>query len=226
MEPLSASQLLKARTIASAAYPALAALGRTLRWRVEGGHHFEELIRDRRPPIVLCWHGRILPATLYWRDRGLVVIVSANFDGEWATQLIARFGFRTARGSTSRGGARALVELRRELAAGNPVAFTPDGPRGPARVAQPGAVWLAGATGHPILPFHIESRRHWTLGSWDGTQIPKPFSTVGVAIGPPIHVPEIGEDNGRIEQVRELEAALKGLEERAARLAGDAPAGR
>ena len=85
---------------------------------------------------------------------------------------------------------------------------------------------LAGATGHPILPFHIESRRHWTLGSWDGTQIPKPFSTVGVAIGPPIHVPEIGEDNGRIEQVRELESALKGLEERAARLAGDAPAGR
>ena len=90
----------------------------------------------------------------------------------------ARFGYGTARGSTSRGGARALVQLRRDCAAGKPAAFTVDGPRGPARVAQPGAVWLAGATGHPILPFHIEADRYWTLRSWDRTQIPKPFSTV------------------------------------------------
>ena len=91
----------------------------------------------------------------------------------------ARFGFGTARGSTSRGGARALVQLRRELAAGRPAAFTVDGPRGPARVAQPGAVWLAGATGHPILPFHIEADRFWTARSWDRHEVPKPFSTVG-----------------------------------------------
>ena len=76
-------------------------------------------------------------------------------------RILTRFGFGTARGSTSRGGARALVQLRRDLAAGRPVAFTVDGPRGPARVAQPGAVWLAGATGNPILPFHIEADRYW-----------------------------------------------------------------
>ena len=78
------------------------------------------------------------------------------------------------------------MQLRRDLTAGRPAAFTLDGPRGPARVAQPGAVWLAGATGHPILPFHIEADRFWAVNSWDRTQIPKPFATVALAIGEPI----------------------------------------
>jgi lysophospholipid acyltransferase (LPLAT)-like uncharacterized protein len=64
-------------------------------------------------------------------------------------------------------------------------------------VAQPGAVWLAGATGHPLLPFHFEANRAWTIGSWDRTQIPKPFNTVAVAIGSPLHVTSI--DDGAIE---------------------------
>ena len=115
-----------------------------------------------------------------------MVITSQNFDGEWIAGIIRRFGYGTARGSTSRGGARALVQLRRDLADGRPAAFTIDGPRGPARVAQPGAVFLAGATGHPLLPFHIEANRFWTAGRWDHTQVPKPFSTVAVAIGEPI----------------------------------------
>lgn len=164
------------------------ALASTLRWRVEGMHHYDAIVASGKQPIFAVWHGRILPATLFWRDRGIVVMISENFDGEWIARIIRRFGYRTARGSTSRGGARALVHLRRELASGHPVGFTLDGPRGPARVAQPGAVWLAGATGHPLLPFHFEANRAWTMGSWDGTQIPKPFSTVGVAIGSPLHV--------------------------------------
>jgi lysophospholipid acyltransferase (LPLAT)-like uncharacterized protein len=187
---LTKSQLLKARLIAAAGYPLVAALARTLKWRVEGAHHFDDLMRAGRPPIIAFWHGRILPGSLYFRDRGIVVITSANFDGEWIARLIARFGYRSARGSTSRGGSRALVQLRRELANGHPVAFTLDGPRGPARVAQPGAVWLAGATGHPILPFHIEGSRYWTVRSWDAAQVPKPFSTLAAAIGAPIVVPD------------------------------------
>ena len=95
-----------------------------------------------------------------------------NFDGEWIARNHRRFGYGTARGSTSRGGARALVQLRRELAAGRAAAFTVDGPRGPARVAQPGAVWLAGATGHPVLPFHLEADRCWAAQSWDRTRYP------------------------------------------------------
>ena len=103
-----------------------------------------------------------MPGIIYLRDRGIVVITSENFDGEWIARIIRRFGYDTARGSTSRGGAKALVQMRREMRAGRPVAFTVDGPRGPREVAQPGAVWLASATGNPILPFHIESSSFWT----------------------------------------------------------------
>ena len=80
--------------------------------------------------------------------------------------------------------------MRRELRAGHAVAFTVDGPRGPARIAQPGAVWLAGATGHPVLPLHIEASRYWSAGSWDRGMIPKPFAAVAVAIGEPFDVPD------------------------------------
>ena len=75
------------------------------------------------------------------------------------------------------------------MQAGKPAGFTVDGPRGPARVAQLGAVWLAKTTGNPVLPFHLEASRHWTMKSWDRTQIPKPFATVALAIGEPLDVP-------------------------------------
>ena len=101
------------------------------------------------------------------------------------------------------------------MAAGKPAGFTVDGPRGPARVAQPGAVWLAKATGNPVLPFHLEAERHWTLKSWDRTQIPKPFSTVALVIGQPFEVPP-DADQERIELARAtLDQRLLGLELRA-----------
>ncbi|MEP6468100.1 MAG: DUF374 domain-containing protein, partial [Parafilimonas sp.] len=138
-----------------------------------------------------------------------------NFDGEWIAGIIERFGYGTARGSTSRGAVRALVQLKRDMATGKPAAFTLDGPRGPSKVAQPGAVWLAKATGNPIIPFHIESDRHWTANSWDRTQIPKPWSNVAIAIGEPLEigadVDEAGIEAGRLE----LESRLHGLEARA-----------
>ena len=106
------------------------------------------------------------------------------------------------------------MQLRRELADGRPVGFTIDGPRGPARVAQPGAVFLAGASGQPILPFHIEASRFWSAGRWDQTQVPKPFSRVAIAIGAPIEVS--GTDEALVERTRvELERVLAGLEARA-----------
>ena len=156
-----------------------------------------------------------MPGITYLRDRGIVVITSENFDGEWIARIIRRFGFTTARGSSSRGGAKALVQLRREMRDGKPVAFTIDGPRGPREVAQPGAVWLAGATGNPILPFHIESSAHWTTGSWDRHQIPRPGSHVAVAMGPPIEVPASAD-------ALTIEAGRVALEEALARLKGEA----
>ena len=85
-----------------------------------------------------------------------------------------------------------MLQLVRDMKAGRAAGFTLDGPRGPARVAQAGAVWLASATGNPLLPFHLEASSHWSLRSWDRTQIPKPFSTVALVVGEPMGVPARG----------------------------------
>jgi lysophospholipid acyltransferase (LPLAT)-like uncharacterized protein len=103
---------------------------------------------------------------------------------------------------------------------GKPAGFTLDGPRGPARVAQPGAIWLARATGNPVLPFHLEASSHWTTGSWDRTQIPRPFSTVALAVGEPLEVPKSAADDQLEPARRELERRLAALESRAFSLLG------
>ena len=211
---LTAGQRARAAVISALVTPRVGLLGRSLDWHVEGEQHYQAILQSGRQPILCLWHGRILPGIYHFRHRGFVVITSQNFDGEWIARVIERYGYGTARGSTSRGGARALAQLRRDLGAGRPVAFTVDGPRGPARVAQPGAVWLAGATGQPILPFHVEAERHWMLSSWDRTQIPKPFSRTALVIGAPMEVAATSE--AAVEETRVvLESTLRALEQRA-----------
>lgn len=214
---LTRSQRAKAAVIAAVSTPIVEALGGTYRWHVHGAEHWEAVMRAGDRPILALWHGRILSATLYFRDRGVVAITSQNFDGEWIARLMGRFGYAAARGSTSRGGARALAQLKRDLSAGRPVAFTVDGPRGPAGVVQPGAVWLAGASGHPILPFHIEASRAWRVKSWDRHQIPKPGSELAIAIGEPIYID--GTTGPVIDAgCAELTRTLKTLEGRASHM--------
>ena len=161
----SRSKRLQASAIAAAGYPLINALGHTLRWRIEGLEFFEAIRDSGRQPVMAFWHGRILPATYFFRRRGIVVITSENFDGEWIARIIERFGYGTARGSTSRGARKAMLQLVRDMKRGKPAGFTLDGPRGPAQIAQPGAVWLARATGNPLLPFHLEAASHWTTRS-------------------------------------------------------------
>ena len=206
--------------IAGVGYPLANALGHTLRWRVEGLNYLDAIHASGRQPVMAFWHGRILPATFYFRRRGIVVITSENFDGEWIARIIERFGYGTARGSTSRGGLKAMLQLVRDMEQGRPAGFTLDGPRGPALVAQPGAIWLARTTGNPVLPFHLEPSRAWALRSWDRTQIPKPFSTVALVVGEPMEVARDATDE-QVEQARlDLEARLRALEERALAILG------
>jgi lysophospholipid acyltransferase (LPLAT)-like uncharacterized protein len=206
---------LQVALIAAVGYPLVALLGLTLRWRVEGLDHLAAIHASGRQPIMVFWHGRILPATYYFRHRGIVVMSSLNFDAEWTGRIIQRFGYLRVRGSTSRGAARALRQFVREVGAGRPVGFTLDGPRGPACVAQPGAVWLAKVTGNALLPFHIEAARHWTIHSWDRTQIPRPFSLMSLAVGAPVDGAR-DADKAAIERTRrELEHVLENLRARA-----------
>jgi lysophospholipid acyltransferase (LPLAT)-like uncharacterized protein len=218
----SSAKRFQAKLIAILGYRLVATLGCTLRWKTEGLEHLDRVVASGRQPVMAFWHGRILPATYFFRRRGIVVITSENFDGEWIAGIIERFGYGTARGSTSRGARKALLQLTREMAAGKPAGFTVDGPRGPARVAQPGAVWLAKATGNPVRPFHLEATRHWTLNSWDRTQIPKPFATVALIVGEPFDVASESDDAALEIARRDLDARLHGLERRASALLADA----
>jgi len=213
----SAVKRAEASAIAGIGAPMIAALGSSLRWRVEGLQHLDFEGIGRRP-IMAFWHGRVLTATYYFRRRGIVVMISENFDGEWIARIIERFGYRTSRGSTSHGGPRAMLQLKRQMEEGRPAGFAVDGPRGPARKVQPGVVWLAKLTGNPVVPFHMEASSYWSLNSWDRTQIPKPFTTVALTVGTAISV--AGDaDESVIEAKRcEVENALLSLEKRAAAL--------
>lgn len=216
----SRSKRFQAAAIGALGAPLVSLLGATWRWTVEGGEHLDAIAASGRLPIIACWHGRILPAVVFFRHRGFAVMVSENFDGEWISRIIHRLGYTTARGSTSRGGARALVQMRREMASGHPAAFTVDGPRGPAWVVQPGAVWLAKATGHPILPFHLEAADAWPTRSWDGGEVPRPFTHVAMVMGAPLEVSGDADEVTLEVKRQALETSLLGLAPRARAIVG------
>jgi lysophospholipid acyltransferase (LPLAT)-like uncharacterized protein len=174
--------------ISTLGYLAIRAIGCTLRWQIEGWDHFQGIHDNGRRVIYAFWHGRILPGTYFWRNRGIVVMTSRSRDGDFIARVIRLFGYGVARGSSSRGSHRALAELIRELRRNRDVAFTMDGPRGPRYVAKTGATWLAAKTGNAVLPMHFASRRKWTLSSWDHFQIPKPFTRVLLLLGEPVYV--------------------------------------
>lgn len=214
---LSRRKRIEVAAIANLGYPLIKTLGSSWRWKISGAEHFEEILAAGHHPILSFWHGRIPPAILYFQRRNLLVLVSENYDGEWIARVIGKFGYRTARGSTSRGGARALRQLVREVHQ-NGAAITVDGPRGPAMVAQPGAVWLSKATGHPLMPFHCEAASSWTLNSWDRTQIPKPFATVAMAIDTPLYVPRDATEPELEEWRSRLERSLESCRRRCVEL--------
>lgn len=145
---------------------------------------------DRRTRCVyLFWHRTILMAARIYGGVGACVGVSRHGDGEVAAQIAERLGFRTARGSSTRGGAN-LVRAMVDFAATEPgdVALTPDGPKGPPRQAKPGALFLAAHLGWPVVPVAFAARPRKELGSWDRFVIPWPFARIAVVAAPPLTV--------------------------------------
>src|SRR2546423_8755592 len=183
-------------------------IGKTIKFEIDGWENWEAATRDNHIPIYTFWHNRVFLATYFWQRRGIVVVTSQSFDGEYIARFIKRFGYGSARGSSTRGATGAVVEMVRLMRAGCPTAFTIDGPKGPRYLAKMGAVLLAKKTGNPILPFTITPVRFWEAKSWDRFQVPKPFTRVRVDIAPPIFVPH-DADEGLLEAKRhELQQAL------------------
>ena len=190
-------------------------IGCTLRWEIHGWENWEAARKIGKGLIYTFWHREILPATWFWRKRGIVVMTSQNFDGEYIARIIQAHGYGAARGSSSRGASRALAEMVRCLKNGRDTAFTIDGPRGPRFVAKRGSVLLAKPTGAAILCFHIALRRAYVFRkSWDRFQIPYPFSRAAIFISPPITVPREANEEEQTRIHQQVQATLDELRRR------------
>jgi lysophospholipid acyltransferase (LPLAT)-like uncharacterized protein len=195
-------------------YTLINVLGRSARFEVEGWENHEQVINKGGLPIYVFWHDRIFMTTYWWRRRRIVVMTSQSFDGEYIARFIQRFGYGAARGSSTRGGVGAVVEMARLMRAGCTTSFTIDGPKGPRYVAKMGAVLLAKKSGHPVLPVTMALARYWTLPSWDKFQIPKPFTRAKVFVAEPIYVPPDADEETLNAKRDELQRVLDDLTSR------------
>lgn len=212
--PLSAytfKQRVMIRLADLAFYVLISIIGKTLRFETEGQENFESIEAAGKIPIYSLWHNRIFAGTYYLRNRGIVVITSQSFDGEYIARFLLRFGFGAVRGSSTRGGVKALVEMIRLMREGLPMAFTVDGPKGARYVAKSGACFLAKKTGNPLMPFSVECQKFWTLNSWDKLQIPKPFSRAKFIYAAPIYVSKAAGEEEIEKKREELQSELDEL---------------
>lgn len=192
-------------------YVLIKLIGRTTRLEIEGWEHWEAASVDGCLPIYTFWHDRVFLATYFWQKRRIVVMTSQSFDGEYIARFIQRLGYGAVRGSSTRGGVGAIVEMVRLMRAGVATGFSIDGPKGPRYVAKMGAVLLAKKTGSPILPFSLEAEKFWEAKkSWDAFQVPKPFTRARVIIAQPIYVPADASDALLETKRDELQQALDG----------------
>ena len=153
---------------------------------------FDSVARHRRDGVGLIFaifHGSHFPTLRAYRNRGAYVITSKSADGEILTRILGSFGFKTVRGSSTRGGTRAAVDLAQHVKAGSDAAIAVDGPRGPRHEAKPGTILLAKLTGCSIIPSAAALSRYWQVNSWDKYRIPKPFSRAVIVFGEAMTVP-------------------------------------
>ncbi len=208
---------VRPRFFASGIYFIARIIGLTLRVRVVG---WENITATEGGKIVAGWHGRTFLAALMFRNRNWWALISHSRDGEMQDGIFKRFGFRTVRGSTGRGGARAAVECARILKSGDTFVFTPDGPRGPSQKVQRGILWLAQKGNAAILPAASSARPRKLFSSWDKYMIPLPFAKGIILIGEPILIPQEATEPELEALASTLEEQLTDLQSRAEREMG------
>ncbi|MHC4171332.1 MAG: lysophospholipid acyltransferase family protein [Planctomycetota bacterium] len=175
------------------------------RWAEEGNN------------IFAFWHSRLFYLAYYSiknaKKPKISVLISMSRDGDYGVAMGRKLGQDVVRGSTSRGGHKAIRDLARKAAAGNNIAITPDGPRGPACRVNEGVIRLAQLTRARIIPVSYDATRKKKLKSWDGFIIVKPFGRVHMAFAEPVQVPR-DLDSGEVEKYREeLEKTLLELDQ-------------
>ena len=189
-----------------------------------GREGVEQLEREGRTWIYTAWHENTGASVAVERGKRLAMMASDSRDGEYIARGIELLGNIPVRGSSSKGGAKAAKAMTRWLRDGHGAAVTPDGPRGPRRVMQPGALWIAALSGAPLVPYHVAATREWVLAkTWDRHRFPKPFSTVYVGIGEPCAVDRARLQSDESGMVAEYAARMAANAERTERAAGGPP---
>ncbi|HMS03703.1 MAG TPA: lysophospholipid acyltransferase family protein [Gemmatimonadaceae bacterium] len=185
-------------------------LSMTWRIRVHGRDGWRaRRARGDSAVVLTLWHGQMLPILVAHRGEPCRVLVSEHRDGEIIARVLAAFGFGAVRGSSSRGGTRALLQLAQVVQQGDDIAITPDGPRGPNRSVAPGPLLIAQRTGVPLVPLVAHTDRCWRLRSWDAFEIPKPFARVTVVYGTPLRLSAASARDAaaQVDRVRDAMAA-------------------
>ena len=174
----------------------LRSLAGTWRFSVLDEENLASTSAGSKGHFVALWHGRMLLGVAHHGSTNWWVLVSDHQDGDISGALLRRFGYRVIRGSSTRGGARAVREMMAVLGEGAVVVITPDGPRGPMHSIKHGVVWMARATGYPIVPVGFACDRAWRTKGWDRFTIPKPWSRVVMTYGKPIRVEKSADEDG------------------------------
>lgn len=219
---LAPAQERRVRRTVAGGHALLRSLAATWRLRSVDDAPLRRLRAEGRPLILSLWHGHLLPLVYHHRGEGVHVLISEHRDGEIIARIAERLGLRTVRGSTTRGGGRALLSLVRVLEGGGEIAVTPDGPRGPARRYQAGVLVAAQRAGVPIIPIGVHAARGWRLNSWDRFLVPAPFARITVAYGPPTCV-EAGSPREAAAEAERFERLHQAAVARACEAAGGRP---
>ena len=180
---------LKVRLASALGGGLLTTLMRTTRFERSGVEHYDAWIGSGRPAIYVLWHGRLIPCSYYHRDHGLATLISRHRDGDYIAEVVEGWGFRVVRGSSSRGGAAALLQMVRLLRGGVSLAVTPDGPRGPRQTMKTGPLHAAQRAGVPLIPVTAGTESAWWFEGWDRFMVPRPFARIRLAYGEPFFVP-------------------------------------
>ena len=187
---LSLSKRIQAPLLAGATIAFARTIGPTWRFDVLGEQHVMRVHASGRRVIYAFSHRGLFPLLWWARNRGTVVLSSTNFDGEWSSRAVRGMGFKSARGSSTRGGLKGLLRMAEIMAEGYDAGFAVDGPRGPRFIAKPGPVLLARRTKSAIIALHVFSESAYTFEkAWDLFQVPYPFSRVSMVHAPPVEVP-------------------------------------
>lgn len=206
---------LKDKLIPPLAYYMMKFTNISLRLTVEGWEKPSQLLEEKKSLIFSSWHGKSWVPAYFLRDLGIYALASMSRDGSYMAEVLHNLGWRTVRGSSSRGASRSVLSLYKKLKKGESTALTPDGPTGPIYEIKPGIIFLQQKAGSLIVPIGVDAAWKKNFNSWDNYLLPLPFSKTALVFGEPF---QFNEDLEMEAKQKILKKKMIKVNERAAEI--------